>query len=107
MAVPVSMVPGKSIDNVKEDFRSAQKVEQYRVGKNALYFPEGLRWKYLPLTAIEKADESFRVISAGHCVPVREKRPELDLVTEIGTVHLQLEKPESLRMVMEFLKQEK
>ena len=107
MAKPVCLVPGKELPDAAEDFRSAKRIEQYRVSEKALYLPEGLRWKYLPFNAIDKAEESFRVISAGHCVPVREKRPELDLVTEIGTVHLQLEKPESLRMVMEFLKQEK
>ena len=104
MAALSCMIPGKNLDNVKEDFRSAVKIEQYRFGKEALYVPEGLRWKYLPYTAIEKAEESFRVISAGHCVPVREKRPEIDLSTEIGTVHIQLEKQDSLRKVMGFLK---
>lgn len=104
MAVPSCMIPGKTIDNLSEDFRSAVKVEKYRFGKEALYVPEGLRWKYLPYAAIEKAEESFRVISAGHCVPVREKRPEIDLATENGTVHIQLEKQDSLRKVMGFLK---
>ena len=58
MAAPSCMIPGKNLDNVKEDFRSAVKIEQYRFGKEALYVPEGLRWKYLPYTAIEKAEAS-------------------------------------------------
>ncbi len=105
MATPVCMTE-KGIENVREDFRGAQKVEQYRVGREALYLPEGLRWKYLPLRAIRKAEESFRVISAGHCVPVREKRPEIDLDTEAGTVHLQLEKQESLQKILDALHEE-
>ena len=104
MFAPVCMVAGKEIPDIKEDFRSARRIEQYRISGKALYLPEGLRWRYLPLTEIRKADESFRVISAGHCVPVREKRPELDLETEAGTIHLQLEKQESLQAILDAMK---
>ena len=104
MFTPVSMIEGKTIADVKEDFRSAKRVEQYRISGKALYFPEGIRWHYLPLTEIRKAEESFRVISAGHCVPVREKRPELDLTTDTGTVHLQLEKEESMQAILDVMK---
>ena len=107
MAAPIPMIPGMTVENVKEDFRTAAKVEQYRISQNALYLPEGLRWKYLPLAAIEKAEESFRVISAGHCVPVREKRPALDLTTEAGIVHLQLEKQENLQKITAVLNPER
>jgi hypothetical protein len=100
MAVPKCMLKGKELDDVREDFRTARRVEQYRLGEKALYFPEGLRWNYLPLTEIQKVEESFRVISAGHCVPVREKRPEIDICTEEGTVHMQLEKQESMKEIL-------
>lgn len=104
MAAPSCLVPGRELENAKEDFRNAQKVEQYRISENALYLPEGLRWKYLPLSAISRAEESFRMISAGHCVPVREKRPELDLLTETGeTVHISLEKQISMQKILEVL----
>jgi hypothetical protein len=99
------MVPGKELPDAAEDFRSAKRIEQYRISGKALYFPEGLRWKYLPFSAIDRAEESFRVISAGHCVPVREKRPELDLQTETGeVVHISLEKQESMQIILELLK---
>ena len=78
MAVLNCMIKGKEIENVKEDFRNSERVEQFRIGSSALYLPEGLRWKYIPYGDIQSAEESFRVISAGHCVPVREKRPEID-----------------------------
>ena len=100
MAAPVCMLKGKEIANSKEDFRNAVKIEQYRLGKDALYLPEGLRWKYIPLSEIRKAEESFRVISAGHCVPVREKRPEIDLEIETGTIHIQLEKQENMNLIL-------
>ena len=48
MAKPVCMVPGKELSDAAEDFRSAKRIEQYRVSEKALYLPEGLRWKYLP-----------------------------------------------------------
>ena len=104
MARTVCMVKGKELDNVSEDFRSSRRVEQYRISARALYLPEGLHWKYLPFPAIIRAVESFRVISAGHCVPVREKRPELDLVTDADIIHLQLEKPASMQMILDALK---
>ena len=65
-------ITSAALPNPEEDFRSAARVEQYRISEAALYVPEGFHWKYIPLSAVEKAEESFRVISAGHCVPVRE-----------------------------------
>ena len=65
MFAPIPLIENQTIENVKEDFKSSAKVEQYRIGKEALYLPEGLRWRYLPYHAIAGADESFRVISAG------------------------------------------
>ena len=103
MLTPKCMIEGQELANVREDFQAAKRIEQYRIGKCALYFPEGLRWKYLPYDAISEIKESFRVISAGHCVPVREKRPEIDLITKAGTFHISLEKEESMRAVLEML----
>ena len=105
MFTPKCMLDGQEIESVKEDFRDAQRIEQYRISKAALYIPEGMRWKYIPLKAITQVDESFRVISAGHCVPVREKRPEIDLMTEAGKVHISLEKQTSMQKLLEALKE--
>ncbi len=104
MFTPNCLVEGKSIENAKEDFRTARRLEQYRISEKALYLPEGLRWNYIPLSEIQTAEESFRVISAGHCVPVREKRPELDLLTSAGKIHLQLEKQASMQAILDALK---
>ena len=101
MFEPLPMVEGLTIENAKEDFRAAEKVEQYRISSRALYLPEGLKWKYLPLGAVKKAEESYRVVSAGHCVTVREKKPEIDLMTDTGPVHLQLEKQDSMRRIID------
>ena len=103
MAKFVSMTAA-ALPNPEEDFRSAARVEQYRVSETALYIPEGFRWKYIPFAAIEKAEESFRVISGGHCVPVREKRPELDLTVGSEVIHVQLEKETSMQTILSAMK---
>ena len=105
MAVLNCIIKGKEIENVKEDFRNSERVEQFRIGSSALYLPEGLRWKYIPFGEIQNAEESFRVISAGHCVPVREKRPELDISTSAGVFHVSLEKKESMTKILEAIRQ--
>ena len=104
MFEPTSLVPGLSLEDPKEDFRSAKRVEQYRLSEKALYIPAGLRWNYLPLDAVTEVRESFRVISGGHCVPIREKRPEIDLVTAAGVYHVSLEKEDSMQAILEMLK---
>lgn len=40
-------------------------------------------------------------------MPVREKRPEIDICTEEGTVHLQLEKQESMTEILDAVSMEK
>ena len=52
MAKYNSLIPGVEIENIAEDFKNALKIEQYRLGKQALYFPAGLRWAYLLKTAV-------------------------------------------------------
>ena len=43
------------------------------------------------------------MISAGHCVTVREEKPAVDLETEQGVFTLNLEKPASAAAVLEAL----
>ena len=104
MFKPSSLLEGKQIDDPAGDFRSAKRVEQYRVSKKALYIPSGLRWTYLPLFEIRSAGESQRVVSAGKCVSVVEHRPVLEITTERKTVQLNLEKPASLEILLEAIR---
>ena len=101
-----SLIPDVEIENAAEDFKNALKIEQYRLGRKALYFPAGLRWAYLPLSAIESAEEAHRVVSAGKCVSVEVKRPTLRLTTGVGEFSLNLEKPESLQKMLKLLRPE-
>ena len=103
MFKPKCLIAGKELPNAEEDYRASVKVEQYRVGKEALYLPEGLRWNYLPLSEIQSAADSHRVISAGHCVTVREERPALQLETALGLMTLNLEKTDSLPKLLKLL----
>ncbi len=101
MAAPTSLLEGKTIENVKEDFRAARRVEQYRLGQDALYLPKGLRWEYIPLAEIRSAQASRRVVSAGHCVTVREEKPAVDLQTDAGVVTLNLERKENMQLILD------
>ncbi len=100
------LLPGKELSDLKEDFRAARRLEQYRLGEKALYLPRGLRWDYLPLGEIRSAGRTRRVISAGHCVTVREEKPAVDLETGGGTFTLNLEKNASAEALLQMLARE-
>ena len=97
------LLPGKELPDLKEDFSAASRLEQYRLGNLAVYLPRGFAWDYIPLSAVTKAEPSRRVITAGHCVTVREEKPAVDLMTEGETFTLNLEKPASARALLDAL----
>ncbi len=96
MFTPESLIPGEMLNNVKEDFRNALRIEQYRLGNEAIYIPAGLKWNYIPRCRILQATSSHRTVSAGHCVTVQVKTPSLEIVTSSGSFELHLEKQSSL-----------
>ena len=96
MPVFETLVPENVIEEVKNDFRYAERVEQYQLGKAAVYIPAGLKWNYIPRSAIREASASQRTVSAGHCVTVRVCTPALEISTEAGSFSLNLEKQASL-----------
>ncbi len=101
MAKFTSLVPGVEIDNAAEDFRGSCKIEQYRVGRAAVYLPAGFKWEYIPLSAVVSADGSHRSVTAGHCVTVTERKPAVALVTGSGSFTLNLDKSESVRKILD------
>ena len=103
MAKFICLLPGNELPDVKEDFHAARKLEQYRLGEKAVYLPRGLAWEYIPRCAILRAERSRRVITAGHCVTVREEKPAVDLITEAQVYTLNLEKAASAGTVLELL----
>ena len=100
MFTPGSLLEGKQIDDPAGDFRSAKRIEQYRVSERALYIPSGLRWTYIPLSEICELAESQRVVSAGKCVSVVEHRPVLEVRTAQGAFTLNLEKTASMEALL-------
>ena len=101
MAKFTSLIPGVEIENIADDFKNAQKIEQYRLGKQALYFPAGLRWEYLPLAAIENVEGTHRSVTAGHCVTVTERKPAVEFKTAVGSFQFNLEKPANMQKVLD------
>ncbi len=98
-----SLIPGTEITGAAEDFRGALKVEQYRVGKEAVYLPAGFKWEYIPTAAITAAEDSHRNITAGHCVTVTERKPAVELTTAAGGFTLKLEKQDSVGKILDAL----
>ena len=96
MFTPESLIPSITIDDAKNDLRNAERIEQYRLGNEAIYIPAGLKWNYIPRCRILQATSSHRTVSAGHCVTVQVKTPSLEIVTSSGSFELHLEKQSSL-----------
>ena len=101
MAKYNSLIPGVEIANAAEDFRGALKIEQYRVGKEAVYLPAGFKWEYVPLCAVVSADGSHRSVTAGHCVTVTERKPAVALITDTGSFTLNLDRIESVQKILD------
>ncbi len=107
MLKPNSLLEGIELENAEADFRSAERVEQYRISAQALYIPAGFRWSYLPLRAVLTAEESHRSVTAGKCVAVTEKRPTLLLKTESAEFPIPLEKAQSLQKLLAVIRKSK
>ena len=95
MAAPSSLIEGVSIPSPAQDLKQAKRIEQYRVSSQAVYIPAGLRWTYIPVSAIESAEGSHRSVTAGHCVTVTERLPSLTIRAGGQDFTLPLEKPDS------------
>ncbi len=100
MAVPTCLIPGAGLPDPAADFRSAKRIEQYRLSTQALYIPAGLRWNYIPFSAVISAEDSHRTISAGHCVTVEVKRAEIDLTTSAGITSIALDREADMKTIL-------
>ena len=96
-----SLIPGAELADAAADYRGALKVEQYRVGKAAVYLPSGFNWNYVPLSVVTAAEDSRRSVTAGHCVTVTEIKPAVELVTDAGRFTLNLEKRDSIQKILD------
>ncbi|MBQ3481831.1 MAG: hypothetical protein IJH48_05770 [Oscillospiraceae bacterium] len=103
MAKFTSLIPGTEIADAAADFRGALKVEQYRVGKEAVYLPAGFRWEYIPRSALKGAADSHRSVTAGHCVTVTERKPAVELMTDAAGFTLSFDRADSVGRVLDAL----
>ena len=106
MLTPESLIPSITIDDAKNDLRNAERIEQYRLGKEAVYIPAGLKWNYIPMSVIRSASASHRTVSAGHCVTVEVKTPSIEIFTSAGSFELHMEKQASLDCFLDKLEVE-
>ena len=67
-----------TLENAAEDYRSAQKVAQYRVGREAVYVPAFPGNRYVPFSAVTKAFSKNSALpvkgTCGKAIPVVKVR---------------------------------
>lgn len=47
------LLPDALIDDPKKDLKKAVTIEQFKAGEEAIFFPDGLNWQYLPYREIK------------------------------------------------------
>ena len=58
-------LPGAdTLPDISEDYKGSRRVEKYRLGEKALYFPRGFSWEYLPLGNISEYRRVTRLIES-------------------------------------------
>lgn len=62
-----SICPGVTLENPREDYKSAVRAEQYRVSKQAIYIAAFPGTKYLPFRAVRQAWTKSASISLTGC----------------------------------------
>ncbi len=97
----VSIIPEKAIEDVKKDKKTAQRVEQYLISDNALYF-EG---KYLPLNLVESVsihDSTYNPhCCCGRGIPVKKLKIEYG---DDKPLILMVEKDKNAQKIAEMIK---
>ena len=47
------LLPDAVINDPKKDLKGAVTIEQFKAGEEAVYFPDGFNWQYLPYSEIK------------------------------------------------------
>ncbi len=104
MMDPKPLYAGKEIENVLEDFKSARKVDKYRVSDLAIYIPAGFGWKYLRFADVTEAHPAKQNAGAPHtCIAVNYVLPAIALMAEGEKTYLELDKKESQEWLLKRL----
>ena len=59
-----SLRPGRIIEDPKAEYKTAEKIEQYRISENAVFLP---RNEYIPLDAVEKLQLRNTMLTTKGC----------------------------------------
>ena len=103
-----SLCPTVTLENAKEDYRTAKRVEQYRMGQDAIYLAAFPGTKYLPFSGLERAWIQSSSISLKGCcgkeLPVTVLRTQY----EGGFFqNITFEKAESAELVLKNIRQKR
>ena len=89
------------LEDIRADFRESRRLEKYRLGRKALYFPAGFVWEYLPLADIEKIRRVTRLIESENGVcPFSMEVPSVRLFFHGKELVLEIEKEKSVAAVI-------
>ena len=61
---PKALFPEHVIADPAADFRTARRIERYRVSDSAVYIPAGFIWQYFPLSAVTRASRARRRVES-------------------------------------------
>ncbi len=53
------VVPDAVIKDPRKDLKNALSIEQFKAGREAVFFPDGLNWEYLPYREIKAVGNIF------------------------------------------------
>ncbi|MBR2533081.1 MAG: hypothetical protein IKE56_10595 [Lachnospiraceae bacterium] len=92
------------IEDIRQDFRESRKLEKYRLGKKALYFPAGFAWEYLPLSEIRGIRPVTRLIESENGVcPFAMEVPGVRIYFHDKDMVLETEKEKSQKAMLDIL----
>ena len=92
----------RPLPEIQKDFRSSRKLEKYRLSENALYFPAGFSWMYLPLDEITEIRRVTRVIQSENGVcPFSMEVPGIRIFFHGKSEILETEKEKSVEMLLQ------
>ncbi len=93
------------MEEIHEDFKESRKLEKYRLGKKALYFPAGFSWEYLPLKDIREIRPVTRLIESENGVcPFAMEMPGVRIFFHDRNLVLETEKEKSQKIMLEAVK---
>ena len=90
------LIKDNELADIRSDFQDSRKLEKYRMGRLALYFPAGFSWKYLPFKKITGIRQVTRLIESDNGVcPFAMEVPSVRIFYDGRDEVLEIEKKKS------------